>query len=85
MDFINSFHIEKTQEGRKKKQKVTEVEAARVDEKNIEEEIKVLILEILKGLHLKMRKLQMNILLRLLPMRLSVLLTKRVNKINVKE
>ena len=31
MDVINSFHIEKTQEGRKKKQKVTEVEHARVD------------------------------------------------------
>jgi hypothetical protein len=31
MDVINAFHIEKTQEGRKKKHKVTKVEAARVD------------------------------------------------------
>jgi hypothetical protein len=31
MDVINTFHIEKTQEGRKKKQKVMEVEPARVD------------------------------------------------------
>jgi hypothetical protein len=31
MDVINASHIEKTQEGRKKKQKVTEVEAAKVD------------------------------------------------------
>ena len=31
MGFINTFHIEKTQEGRKKKQKVMEVEPARVD------------------------------------------------------
>jgi hypothetical protein len=31
MDFINTFHMEKTQEGRKKKQKVMEVEPARVD------------------------------------------------------
>jgi hypothetical protein len=31
MDFINTFNIEKTQEGRKKKQKVIEVEPARVD------------------------------------------------------
>ena len=31
MDVINTFHIEKTQEGRKKKTKVTEVERARVD------------------------------------------------------
>jgi hypothetical protein len=30
-DFINTFHIEKTQEGRKKKHKVMEVEPARVD------------------------------------------------------
>jgi hypothetical protein len=30
MDVINAFHIEKTQEGRKNKQKVMEVEAARV-------------------------------------------------------
>ena len=31
MDAINTFHIEKKQEGRKKKQKVMEVEPARVD------------------------------------------------------
>jgi hypothetical protein len=31
MDAINVFHIKNTQEGRKKKQKVTEVEVARVD------------------------------------------------------
>jgi hypothetical protein len=31
MDVINAFDIEKTQEGRKKKQKVKEVELARVD------------------------------------------------------
>jgi hypothetical protein len=31
MDVINTFHIEKTQEGRKNKQKVTKVELARVD------------------------------------------------------
>jgi hypothetical protein len=31
MEVINAFHIDKAQEGRKKKQKVTEVEAARVD------------------------------------------------------
>jgi hypothetical protein len=31
MDAINSFHIENTQEGRKKKHKVMEVEPARVD------------------------------------------------------
>jgi hypothetical protein len=31
MDVINDFHIEKTQEGRKKKQKLLEVEAVRVD------------------------------------------------------
>jgi hypothetical protein len=31
MEFINAFHIDKAQEGRKKKQKVIEVEAARVD------------------------------------------------------
>jgi hypothetical protein len=31
MDVINAFHIEKTQEGRKKKHKVMEVEPARVD------------------------------------------------------
>jgi hypothetical protein len=31
MDVINVFHIEKTQEGRKKKQKVMEVEPTRVD------------------------------------------------------
>jgi len=32
-----------------------------------------------------MRKLQMNILLRLVPMRLSLLLAKIINKINIKE
>ena len=31
MDVINTFHIEKTQEGRKKKQKLTEIEVVRVD------------------------------------------------------
>jgi hypothetical protein len=31
MDVINTFHNENTQEGRKKKQKVMEVESARVD------------------------------------------------------
>jgi hypothetical protein len=31
MDVINTFHIEKTQEGRKNKQRVMEVEPARVD------------------------------------------------------
>jgi hypothetical protein len=31
MDVINTFHIEKTQEGRRKKQKLTEVEAPRVN------------------------------------------------------
>jgi hypothetical protein len=30
-DVINNFHIEKTQEGRKKKHKVMEVEPTRVD------------------------------------------------------
>ena len=36
MDFINVFHIENTQEGRKNKQKVMEVEAARVDKEEHE-------------------------------------------------
>jgi hypothetical protein len=36
MDFINAFHIEKTQEGRKKKHKVMEVEPARVDKEERE-------------------------------------------------
>ena len=31
MDVINAFHIEKTQEGRKKKHKIMEVEPVRVD------------------------------------------------------
>jgi hypothetical protein len=36
MDVINDFHIEKTQEGRKKKQKVMEVEPARIDKEENE-------------------------------------------------
>jgi hypothetical protein len=41
MDVINAFHIEKTQEGRKNKQKVTEVEAARVDREEHERRKKI--------------------------------------------
>jgi hypothetical protein len=51
----------------------------------MKEEKTILVLEILKELHLKMRKLQMNILLRLVQMRLSLLLTKITNKIKEKE
>ena len=36
MDFINDFQIEKTQEWRKNKQKVTKVEATRVDKEEHE-------------------------------------------------
>jgi hypothetical protein len=36
MDVINAFHIQKTQEGREKKQKVMEVEPARVDKQEHE-------------------------------------------------
>jgi hypothetical protein len=41
MDVINAFHIEKKQEGRKKKQKVMEVEAARVDREGHERRKKI--------------------------------------------
>ena len=74
MDAINAFHIEKTQEGRKKKQKVTEVEPARVDKEEHERRKKNPHSRNPKRVvHLKMRKLQMKILFRLVPMRLSLL------------
>jgi hypothetical protein len=41
VDVINSFHNENTHEGRKKKQKVTEVEAARVDREEHERRKKI--------------------------------------------
>ena len=40
MDIINAFHIEMTQEGRKNKHKVMEVEPARVDREEHERRMK---------------------------------------------
>jgi hypothetical protein len=84
MDVINAFHIENTQEGRNKKQKVMEVEPARVDREEREITKKNLHSRNPKRVTFENEETPNEYLLRLVLMRLS-LLAKRKNKINTKE
>ena len=85
MDVINTFHIEKTQEGRKKKQKVMEVEPARVDKEEHERRKKNLHSRNPKRVTFENEETPNEYFVEIIPNEVITTFAKRINKINAKE